>query len=275
MSSQKFVSETPQDREKRLAEKKPIAETLVAIDIKSYINVYEFSTVLPGNGQTVKFKPVTTGQMKKLLAYEQSDSPMEMEKALDSLIEECVISPDFDINKLYLQDRFFLLLQIRSKTKGDRYDFTWKCPICELDQPASAKISDMDIVSALNTTTVIDINDSLKAEFGFPTRGIQREAVAIAESLKGITEAERMFEIGVYTYALCMTTFTTPAGKVVPTLEDKYIVLNSEKSEVLSSIQKWMEENDFGVEFLQKVGCANPSCEFTHTMEIPYTNFFG
>jgi hypothetical protein len=84
-----------------------------------------------------------------------------------------------------------------------------------------------------------------------------------------------MFEMGLYIYAQCMTTFHTPAGKVVPSLDDKVTVINSVSSELFDSIKKWIEENDFGIEFLKEVGCISPTCEFSHIMEIPYTNFFG
>jgi hypothetical protein len=273
-SDPKFVAETPQDRERRLTET-PAVESTQPIDIKTFLNVYEFEETLPGSGQVVKFKPVTTGQMKKMLAYEQSDKPQEMESALDGLITDCVLSTDFDVNKLYLQDRFFLLLQIRGKTKGDRYDFQWQCPVCELEQPAFAVISEMNVVEIQEKTTLIQINESLSADFVFPTREMQIKAVEIVDTQQGLTDTEKMFEMGLYIYAQCMTTFHTPAGKVVPSLDDKVTVINSVSSELFDSIKKWIEENDFGIEFLKEVGCISPTCEFSHIMEIPYTNFFG
>jgi hypothetical protein len=276
MSEPKFVAETPQDRERRLAEnqEQPVDVMTQPIDITSYINVYEFDTTLPGSGQVVTFKPVTTGQMKKMLAYEQADDPQEIEAALDMLISECVVSPDFDINKLYLQDRFFLLLEIRSKTKGNKYEFHWQCPICELDQPASALISEMNVVPIQETHTELQLNDVLSADFTFPDRGMQVKAAKLVSDQKDLSDTEKMFEMGLYVYAQCMTTFNTPAGKVQPSIEDKYTVLNGVSSDSFGAIQKWLEEYDFGVEFLQEVGCASPTCEFSHTMEIPYTNFF-
>jgi hypothetical protein len=165
-----FVPEAPQDRERRLAAEKEEQntteiKTTSPIDITQFLNVYEFDCILPGSGQQVKFKPVTTGQMKKMLAYEQSDDPLDIEQALDGLITDCVVSPDFDINKLYLQDRFYLLLQIRKHSKGDRYEFQWNCPACDLDQPAVALIGEMNVVEVQDTNTIVELNESLSAEF--------------------------------------------------------------------------------------------------------------
>ena len=47
--------------------------------------MYEFDCTLPGTGQEIKFRPITTGQMKKLLVYEDSTSIQQVEEALDKL----------------------------------------------------------------------------------------------------------------------------------------------------------------------------------------------
>jgi len=275
-----FVAETPQDRERRLALEKAIpAQTQpvvdsAPIDIKQFLNVYEFETTLIGSGQVVKFKPVTTGQMKKLLVYEQADSSQEIEKALDELLSSCVISPDFDINDLYLQDRFQLLLDIRSKTKGDTYSFQWKCPVCELRQPTTISIAVLNRKPTKEMTSLLDINEHMKAEIAFPTRGMQAEASELVSGLKLANDNERLYETGLYTYALCMSEFHTPVGKTTPNLQDKLGVLNGTGTILVESIQKWMTDNDFGVEFSVDVGCIGHDCDFVHNMDIPYSDFF-
>ena len=86
-------------------------------DFKKYLNVYEFETTLPGSGVTIKFKPITTGQMKKLLVYENETDPSMVEEAMDELINSSVSTEGFDVKDVWLQDRFFLLVEIRRKTK--------------------------------------------------------------------------------------------------------------------------------------------------------------
>jgi hypothetical protein len=269
----KFVAETPQDRDKRIAAQTEQVESTQPIDIKTFLNVYEFETTLLGSGQVVKFKSVTTGQMKKMLAYEEATEAEEIEQALDELITDCVISPDFDINKLYLQDRFSLLLEIRRNTKGDSYNYQWKCPVCSLPQPTTTKLSELEVLPIKEMETIVEINDNLKADFTFPTREIQKRATAAFDS-KGMTESEKMYETGLYVYALCMTNFETPVGKTQPSLEDKVHVLNNVGTTVLEEIRDWLSENEFGVKFSTDAKCNNPDCGFEHHMEIPVTDFF-
>jgi hypothetical protein len=99
-------------------------------DFKKYLNVYEFECELPGSKKKVKFKPLTTGQMKKLLIYEGEEDEVKVEGALDELISSAIITKDFNIEELYLQDRFFLLVELRKKTKGSLYKFQINCPEC-------------------------------------------------------------------------------------------------------------------------------------------------
>ena len=100
-------------------------------NFKNYVNVYEFDCKLPGSGKVVNYKPITTGQMKKLLIYENETSPVVQEKALDSLISSSVIDKDFNINDLYLEDRFFLLVEMRKNTKGKTFTFPFECSKCK------------------------------------------------------------------------------------------------------------------------------------------------
>ena len=71
--------------------KEDVKKVESGFDFRKYLNVYEFETTLPGTGDTVKFKPMTTGQLKKMLVYENSTNPMTVEKALDELISSSII----------------------------------------------------------------------------------------------------------------------------------------------------------------------------------------
>ena len=51
-----------------------------------HVNVYDFSCELPGSKETIQFKPVSTGQIKKLLTYENESNYVLQEQALDDLI---------------------------------------------------------------------------------------------------------------------------------------------------------------------------------------------
>jgi hypothetical protein len=128
---------------------------------KNYVNMYEFETVLPGNGKTITFKPITTGQIKRLLLYETSNDAESIEKSLDNVITECVITPDFDIDDLYLQDRFYLLLDLRKATKGNTYSFQSKCTKCDSQTAQNINLNTLT-VTKLETSTKNPSNELVK-----------------------------------------------------------------------------------------------------------------
>lgn len=99
-------------------------------DFRSLLNPYVFETKLPGTGEVIKIKPITTRQLKRALLYETVDDVGKIEEALDEIITECVVTPGFDIDKIYLQDRFFLLVELRKITKGNNYTFQVICQDC-------------------------------------------------------------------------------------------------------------------------------------------------
>ena len=59
-------------------------------DFKKYLNVYQFEITLPGTGELIQFKPITTGQIKKLLVYEDSENLNIIGKAVDEGINTYV-----------------------------------------------------------------------------------------------------------------------------------------------------------------------------------------
>lgn len=99
-------------------------------NFKRYLNMYEWETVLPGSGVKLKYKPITTGQIKRLLLYEDMDDVVAIENAMDNLVTECVVTEGFNIKDLFLQDRFFLTVEIRNVTKGNKYTFPSTCLEC-------------------------------------------------------------------------------------------------------------------------------------------------
>lgn len=127
-------------------------------NFRSYINSYVFETDLPGSGMSVSFKPVTTGQIKKLLLYETTEDPMAIETALDDMITECVVKPEkFDTRSLYLQDRFFLLVEIRKATRGATYQFQTVCTSCGSQSQQNINLSNLPVTKLTKKNKIVEI----------------------------------------------------------------------------------------------------------------------
>lgn len=238
-----------------------------------YLNIYEFETVLPGSGETVKFKPLTTGQIKKLLVYENEDNIMVQEKAMDELISSCVISEDFIIDELYLQDRFFLLIEIRKKTKGEKYDFTYKCPECKSQILNSVSLDDLEIVKLSKD---VDNSVTLTDDIGVSLRHIKRKdfkAISKLIDVKGKSETQMNAEIETGLFAAGIELIATPDGiEENIDIQSKMYLIDNVPTSAFEKIKKWYEDNDFGINMEMSASCIN--CGHKETTEIPMGSFF-
>lgn len=242
------------------------------VDIKGLLDSYEFPYTLPGSGAQLLIKPITTGQMKKILVYEDESDPFVIEEALDKLITDCVVTPDFNVETLYLQDRFSLLLEIRKISKGDTYQFSWKCPKCKVENMGNVVISQLNVKPFNLTDNVIEINERLKFEVDFPTRADQKDAVNRVKG-KPMRYTEKQVEVQTGTFANSVKTVHAGGIKIdtVP-FEDKVYILDNIGSEVFDNFTSWFKEHDFGIDFTSKVRCI--SCEHTEKLDIPLSDFF-
>jgi len=257
-------------------------------DFKKYLNVYEFDTVLPGSGKTVKFKPVTTGQMKELLVYENETDPSVIESALDKLITSSVVTEDFKILDLYLQDRFFLMLEIRRRTKGDHYQFEFRCPGCNSQVLQSVNLAKLPVTRLIEEVDhIVKLNDSISVELDFIKRRDQVIAYDIVNQTFGnLSPLQKATEAALVANALAIKAVITPDGKDDDiSIEDKKFLLENVPRGEYDLINNWFENYNFGVEFSFELQCKHifvpepgktfgKPCGFKQKQDIPLEQFF-
>lgn len=247
----------------------------MSIDVKKLLNTYDFQTILPGSKEKVNFKPITTGVMKKVLVYENEEDIETLDNFLDDLISNCVLTEDFDINKLYLQDRFFLLVEIRKKSKGNMFKFNYKCSKCGVESIIAVDLSKLPVNDMKTETDIVKINDNISLVLKHLTRQNQKDAfVAIPDDLPLNT---RLAEIATYSYALAIDKVISgeEEDSNVP-IEDKIYMLDSLEQDTYQNILDWFDNNNFGLDFTYKFKCKNPDCKSEEKeINIPITNFFA
>lgn len=257
-------------------------------DFKKYLNVHEFETILPGSGETVVYKPLTTGQIKKLLVYEDEDDPLVLEQALDDLAESSVISENFDLQNLYLQDRFFLLVDIRKNSRGRYYEFEMTCPNCGSQSLQRIDLDELSVgVVEGEIDRWIDINEFISIELGFIKRGHQRMAAEYVDRLyDNLNLTQRLAEMSLVATASAMKTIKTPEGiNSEAALEEKLDLLNNLSQEQFEKVSEWYTNHNFGVDFSYEMKCRHlippekkgkpgKPCGFSRKLDIPMTNFF-
>lgn len=244
-------------------------------DFREYLNVYKFDCTLPGSGEKVEFKPITTGQLKTLLTYEGEDDPMVIEEALDKLMSSAIVSEGFDITDLYLQDRFYLLVEIRKRTKGSKYKFTQICRHCNSETLQSIDINKMKVNKPTKVDNWVKMNDDISVKLSYIKRIHNIEAHEVLKSLSNyneMSETQRETEMTILTHAATIESVKTPKGKEAPDLLERQYLLENVRTGAYEDVKKWHEKNDFGLEFKFTYKCLH--CKKKETASVPTEGFF-
>lgn len=240
---------------------------------KDYINEYEFECVLPGVNKTVKFKPLITKQIKKLSTYEKEVNPIVIEEAFDELISSSIITEDFNIDNIYIQDRIFLLIEIRKKSKSDIYEYQFKCPKCKTDIISAINFSDFNISKRDDSVDKsIKMSDNMTIFIDHITRGEQKEAYKTLDRTLSVEDVQT--DMVMNNIAAGIKEVETPDGRETLAFEDKKYLLDSSNVYIFNEIKKWYDNNDFGIDLTYQMKCTQ--CDYISEkvpMEID-NNFF-
>lgn len=242
------------------------------IDFKEFLNIYEFDTALTGTGKRVVYKPITTGQLKKLLTFENSTDPIIIDEALDKLISSCVTSEDFNINDIYLQDRFSLLIEIRKVTKGTKYEFTYICQECKSQIFQSIDLTKLKIIPY---PTKINYKVKLTEHISVKLDNIKRgeQVKAFKQMPKGkLNDNQIIAELAILTHAAGIKAVETPKGTVDNiSIKDAKFLLENISTSAYDEIKDWYKKYDFGIDFTFTINC---NCGHKEKKTIPLQNFF-
>ena len=105
------------------------------------LNTPEYTAVVPSTKQQVKFRPFLVKEEKILFMALQGQDQKEMTNAVRNIIETCVITDGFNVDKLAMFDIEYLFLQLRGKSVGENVDLRLK----HRDQSECKNIIDVSV----------------------------------------------------------------------------------------------------------------------------------
>lgn len=247
------------------------------MSFKNYLNKYTTTCKLPGLEEELEIKPLTTGEMKKTLIHQNETDPRKIEEIIDTLISDSVLTSDFDINNVYLQDRYFLLIEIRKITKGNKYTFQFTCPQCQSQSITGIDLGELEVkTKPKNVDNIIYVaGDELSVELDHVKRGEQKDAHNKIDLSSVTNEDERDAELLLSTLAAGIKAVNSPDGREENlNFEDKKYIIENITGDSLDKIRQWYTDNWFGVNAVMKAKCQH--CNYV-TDEQPIeisSNFF-
>lgn len=240
-----------------------------------FINVYDFVCELPGSKEKVHFKPITTGQLKRLLTYENETNYVIQENAIDDLITSSVLSEDFNIDEQYIYDRLFLLIELRKKTKGEVLEFQVKCPECNSQSLNRIDLNTLEIKELENSENHIVEFGNVKIHLRHMKRRHQKEDIKPQLFTKAMSETQQAYMFQVAFNACAIDKIETPKGiDENISMKDRIYFIENIPTNFMDKIKEEVDNMGFGWKLQNKIKCNH--CKFEFIEDIPIQqNFFS
>lgn len=93
------------------------------------VPIYELN--LPSDGKTITYRPFLVKEEKILLMAMEGEDEKEITTAIKQIINNCIVSPNIDVDKLPLFDIEYILLNLRARSMGDVVTTNYTRPGCK------------------------------------------------------------------------------------------------------------------------------------------------
>ena len=131
------------------------------------INTVLYDLELPSSGKKIEYRPFLVKEEKILLTALEGGEEKDMAKAIKQIITQCVLTENFNVNKLAMIDLEYLFLNIRGKAVGDisTISFEHECgEIIKLD----IDLSKVKIVKNKKYSDLVKLTDNIMIRLSPP-----------------------------------------------------------------------------------------------------------
>lgn len=221
-----------------------------ASDFTKYLDLYKFPTTLP-SGKELQIRPLNAGQLKKIFVHQgKEDDLLALSDVFRTLIKGAIVD-DINVDELYLKERPFLIVQIRRRTKGDTFEFEYKCEKCKSQSIIHVDLSELKVTPVPEKVNpVVELDDNISVELGFPTLADEHELLS-----HGIKDETAM---ALSIIAVSLKSIITPDGAQDRlSLDEKIFFTDEIPNEMYEKLLKWHDDNDFGIELKIDLDCVH------------------
>ena len=124
------------------------------------INTVLYDLELPSSGKKVEYRPFLVKEEKILLMALESGEEKDMAKAIKQIITQCVLTENFNVNKLAMIDLEYLFLNIRGKAVGDISTISFKHDCGEIIR-LDIDLSKVKVIKNKKYSDLIKLTDNI------------------------------------------------------------------------------------------------------------------
>ena len=138
-----------------------------------------YSVKLPSTQKELKIRPFTVKEEKILLMALQSKDQVEIINTVKQVINNCVLEPKINVDKLPFFDIDYLFIALRAKSVGETITLKFKCKnvvdnkVCDAGLGIQANISNI-VIDNLDVNKDIQITKDMIIRMKYPTYGVMK-----------------------------------------------------------------------------------------------------
>ena len=133
------------------------------------LNQPTFELTLPSNNQTIEYRPFLVKEEKILLTAKEAGTHEDILRAIRTIINNCVITPGFDVDKLPTFDFEYIFINLRSKSVSNMIDVIVTDSTDEADYTISINLDDVEIKRTEGHDTKFQLTKDVGIIMKYPT----------------------------------------------------------------------------------------------------------
>ena len=133
------------------------------------LNAPTYELTIPSIEQLVTYRPFLVKEEKILLMANQDENDTRgMIRAMRQIINNCILSANFDSENLPLFDIEYIFLKLRAKSVGEISEVGYKCPKCESINKVSVNLDQVEVIKNEEHTNQIQLTDTIGVMLKYP-----------------------------------------------------------------------------------------------------------
>ena len=139
------------------------------------IDVITHTAVIPSTNEEVLLRPFLVKEQKILLTAVAGNDPLEMSAAVKQVINNCVVTPGFDVEKVEVFDLEYLMLQLRTISVGETTKISFygvedsNCDECKESRVVEINLKDVKVDMSGKIDPKIALTDTVGVFMRYPT----------------------------------------------------------------------------------------------------------
>lgn len=145
------------------------------------IDVPTYNVTLPSNGKELTIRPFLVKEEKLLLMAVKSDDAQEIVRTTKQVINNCIISPEINVDSLPFFDIDYLFIALRAKSIGESIEVNFICQNMVENEKCGGRftvdidISKIGVDNNDNSQLDISFHDDLIFKMKYPSYSVMRQ----------------------------------------------------------------------------------------------------